>query len=107
MAIQKSIVLKNGITVANAYHKVSSVNLVKSTINRVIVEVSVFRDVESRTANMPPVDRFSFIVQNADFNTYFSINTLSTSDPFKQVYLYIKTQKNLNGNDYTTDVVDV
>lgn len=70
--------------------------------------IDVYKDKTTRNSKKTPIFSYVGMAKEQDFIDYFSVNTLSTSDPYKQTYLYVTTAGQVSGfnvDDYDADVV--
>jgi hypothetical protein len=88
MALQKEIILENGITVK--YHRITSLN--KITNNTTIIEVSSYTSKEKRQEE---VNYYNNTEENKSMNVYIDTNYINVDyDESKQIedyYEYLKT----------------
>jgi hypothetical protein len=106
MAIFKSVILDSGLTVPNAYHKITKVNFSNFPDIRVIYHVTVFVNQEARNLLKPAIKEFN--ISSVD-KTFFDFDIMNNenSNIIVKCYDHLKTMTDVDGNNYTEDVTDV
>ena len=99
MAIQKSYTSAHGVTVSSAYHRVKDIECKKENdgIFYCETEVHIYNSASDKDKLRLGVARFVFHLDVGN----------SALNPVKQAYVYLKTQSDINGVDYTTGTTDV
>lgn len=95
MALQKQITLNNGVTLTEAYIKISLFEFSNKAndVSCVRLEVNVFKDKSARDEGRPEVTKFVHKISNPTFTEYFSLSVLNQENVnmISQAYNYLKT----------------
>lgn len=106
MAILKNITLDSGLTVANAYHKITKVNFSNFPDIKVSYLVVVFVSEKARTDLKSAIKEFT--INSSDKNFFdFEIMDNENSNIMTKCYDHLKSLTDVDGNNYTQDVVDL
>lgn len=107
MALTKQITLNSGVTLTNAYIKISEMSYVNSiNLNsHVLIKVCIFNSEADRNFKRPEVIQLNYKVTGNDFNQYFTLNVLKQLDKniISQGYEFLKT---ISYYSDATDVID-
>lgn len=101
MALQKQIKLINGVELPNAYLKISEFVFYNQANNPsfVKIEISVFKDQESRQSGLPEVTKFTHKFGEPKFSQWFSLSVLNIEgkNMISQAYELLKTLTTYSG----------
>jgi len=112
MALQKNIILKNGLQVPESYHRIGDIRLDRelrdgTSYPVAYVCVNVFKNQEARTDGLPTIFNHFFDISDKDttqsYTDYLGTSQLDATgnNILSQTYEYMKTQSNISGVDYT------
>jgi len=108
MALTKQITLNSGVTLPEAYIKISEISFFNSiNLNSyILIRVCIFNSKADRDVKRPEVIQLSYKVTGDDFTQYFDLNVLKQLDKniVSQGYEYLKTMAFYSD---ATDVIDI
>lgn len=101
MALQKQINLNSGVSLTDAYIKISSFEFSNKAndVSYVRLEVNIFKDKSARDDGRPEVTKFVHKIDNPAFTEYFSLSILNQENVnmISQAYNYLKTMAVYSG----------
>ena len=98
MALELSHEAPTGVTHANAYHRITSMNNNRYA-ETMRITVSIYATEQTRIDGKRRVDRKRYLIETPDYTTYFSNATLDVTDqnPVERAYEFLKAQAEYTG----------
>lgn len=107
MALQNTVTTNQGVSAD--YHRVEQIKFYISDDNapRVVIELGLYLDAAARSGGSVPIQNTEYVVEGADFTTYFAPAALDVvnQNPQERAYAWLKTQT--TPTDFTTGTTDV
>ena len=97
MALQKDIEFDTGVTLDDAYIKITSIVFNYQSPRSVSIRVSIFRNSASYSSGKPEVERLEYICREPEYTTYFANEKFTEGDPQALAYEYLKTMDFYSG----------
>lgn len=117
MAIQKSITDEYGVTHDEAYVIISSVQIIKDSVEiacKTLVLTKIYHNAAARSKGNSANEKQYFMsewgtIPYNDTDTFFTETLLKQADksPYSQAYAWLKTQSDFAGINFTTGTTDV